>query len=167
MRVASGADLGDEEEHLVRYAELYKAIGIENQVRTRLYFAHHSHMLSFLNVLRFGFLRGELDMVAENAECLNTKVTHLGYLSQIIMQLYESGGQWQLRILLMPGDDFNSPHGSIAFANSQKLIFTCQGDLDKIDNLFTSMLNIVALPITPTGRSPQQRPLSPEDPRFL
>jgi len=144
VRVASGLPLGDEAEHLQRYAELYSVIGAEQQVRTRLYFAHHSHMLSFLNVLRFGYHRGQLALRAENEEWVDNKVVNLGYLSQIILQLYQNGEEWTLRILLMPGDELTSQHGSIPFASLQKTIFTATGSLEGIDGIFTNMLNIVS-----------------------
>ena len=144
VRVASGLPLGDESEHLLRYAELYSVIGAEQQVRTRLYFAHHSHMISFLNVVRFGYQRGQLVMQGENMDWLDNKVVNLGYLSQIILQLYQNGNDWILKIRLMPGDELSSPHGSIQFATLQHIIFTARGSIEVIDDLFTNMLNIVS-----------------------
>ena len=144
VRVASGLPLGDESEHLQRYAELYSVIGAEDQVRTRLYFAHHSHMISFLNVVRFGYQRWQLVMKGENTDWLDNKVVNLGYLSQIILQLYQNGDDWILKIRLMPGDELSSAHGSISFASLQHIIFTASGSIETIDALFTNMLNIVS-----------------------
>ncbi len=83
-------------------------------------------------------------MRGENAEWLDNKVVNLGYLSQIVLQLYQNGDEWTLKIRLMPGDELTSQHGSIPFATLQKIIFTASGSLERIDDLFTNMLNIVS-----------------------
>ena len=149
IRVATGLPLGEEESHLAKYAELYhpkstmESLG-HPVVRTRLYFAHHSHMLAFLNVLRFGVLSGALRLQRSNTDWLDNEVTHLGYMSEIILQLLQEGEVWTLKVLLMSGDDMQSNYGAIPFASAQRDVFEASGQLVEIDALFTAMLDLVS-----------------------
>lgn len=57
LRVASGADLGGEKEHLRKHEALYAAVSQKSSlpcVRTRLYFSHNSRLQALLGVLLQG-----------------------------------------------------------------------------------------------------------------
>ena len=57
------------------------------QIRSRYYFSSESHLLTFLNLLRFGNNGSLFSEKTQNL--IDTEIKEMNYLSQIVLQLYE------------------------------------------------------------------------------
>lgn len=131
VRIACGLPLGDDEIHVERYDEKRTA----DRARYRFYFAHHSHLFSFISIL-------------SGSDLVPTKefdVSSLGYLSEVLVSVYESKTQkkFKLCIDLFPGDDLQSADGSLEF-RTINIVDTMFDSAADIDTLLTNILSIPA-----------------------
>ena len=106
IRLSLGIPLGDEIVHMEKHNETTSP-----DLRIRLYFGHHSHMMSFVSVLASGH-------------------SDLGYLSAIIFKIYLLNKKWRLEIALSSstGEPFVS------------VLNTIVDTPERIDDFLTSML---------------------------
>lgn len=125
LRVASGAELGEEKEHVRRHNELFTPAGkptethngearcAEQPVRSRLYFAHHSQMQTLVNLFRWA-PGGERFLTGEGEAFLTDMRLPLGYLCHLVLKLWRhSDGfsrdeRFTVTLELSPGDEGSS-----------------------------------------------------------
>ena len=75
-----------------------------------------------------------------NVDFLN-KIDHLGYLSQILFEIFQGKfGEWKIRISVSIGDDFTERNW-MKF-ESVKIIEAIVANKEGLDNFFNSILNI-------------------------
>lgn len=97
LRVASGADLGNEQAHLLRHEAMYKAVAAGRQkpcVRTRLYFSHNSQLQGLLGLLsssKSEFSAGFCGARLDEEEWLQLLRKRLGFLSHFAVTLHRRG----------------------------------------------------------------------------
>lgn len=94
LRVASGADLGDETAHLGRHEALY-ALSADGTVRTRLYFGHNSWLQGLLSALCSG---PATEPPATGHACRGLLQIRLGFLAHFTMQLRRQRSTGELRV---------------------------------------------------------------------
>ena len=131
FRICANINLGEDQVHLERHAEKVDS----EMIRTRLYFAHHSHMISLVNILN-NFPENQFQ---SNIDYLY-KIDHLGYLSQIVIEVLEGQlGLWKIRVSISIGDDFTERE-MMKF----EMVKILEGIVKKegIDNFFNSILSI-------------------------
>eukprot|EP00397_Hematodinium_sp_SG-2012_P005122 GEMP01005140.1.p1 GENE.GEMP01005140.1~~GEMP01005140.1.p1 ORF type:complete len:935 (-),score=149.39 GEMP01005140.1:920-3724(-) len=106
LRVASGSPLGDEKDALMKHNDLYGSSNGWRPIRTRLYFAHSSHMQTLVNVLRCG----SQEFKSVVADCLHfpPDLGRLGYCSHLIIKLFRSADTYVARFFLSTGDGLDS-----------------------------------------------------------
>lgn len=118
LRIASGAHLGDEEHQRRWHTELYTPSGrpaarggLEQPLRTRLYFAHHSQMQSLVNLLRWAPERSQF-LSEEGEAFLADMALPMGYLCYLVMKLWrqtsDSETTYMVELALSPGDEGSS-----------------------------------------------------------
>jgi len=103
LRVASGMNLGKEEEVLEKHNELYDGSHGWKPIRTRLYFAHNSHIQTLVNCFRFG---GELCDEKKGLDEVQfpADLDQLGYCSHLTVKLWRIGTNDIAQIFLSVGD---------------------------------------------------------------
>lgn len=101
LRLASGLPLGDEKDALHKHNDLYGSPSGWRPIRTRLYFAHNSHMQTVVNVLRFGAEEFKKDV----ANCIRfpADLDVLGYCSYVTIKLFRSADTYVARFFLSEG----------------------------------------------------------------
>jgi hypothetical protein len=131
VRIACGLPLGDDEIHAERYDEGRTT----DFSRYRFYFAHHSHLFSFISIL------SGINLVPTK----EFDVSSLGYLSEVLVSIYASKTQkkFKLCIDLFPGDDLQSADGSLEFTTINIVDTTFDSAAD-LDTLLTKILSIPA-----------------------
>lgn len=101
LRVASGADLGDEKEHLSKHEYLYGSGGGSEKpcMRTRLYFCHNSHLEGLLIALAWPRAhKGHATHgIASAAHSLASG--RLGFLAHFAVRLIRKRGTGELRVI--------------------------------------------------------------------
>jgi hypothetical protein len=143
FRVASGATLDEaEQRHALRHGEHINSFESLEKFQTlndvpaikmpriRLYFAHHSHLVSLINIIR--------------SQPFSTSAIHddpLGYMSQIVLSIYSnSSGEYKLVISISQGDDFSQRDAlSFPLIDVLESIFP---DRSSLDDFFTNILQI-------------------------
>lgn len=125
LRVASGAELGEEEEHVRRHNELFQpmpsspkgeaAVPAEPPVRSRLYFAHHSQMQTLINLFRWADEPGACRFLSPAGEhYLSRMPLPLGYLCHLVLKLWrhpdedDNNKRYMVRLEFSPGDEGSS-----------------------------------------------------------
>jgi len=103
LRVASGSPLGRDEGALEKHNELYGGSHGWQPIRTRLYFAHNSHIQTLVNCLRFG------NHLCKDGQRLNnihfpSDLDRLGYCSHLTVKLWRVGSRDIAQIFLSVGD---------------------------------------------------------------
>ena len=99
FRLSAGIPLGEEAMYLTKHDD---SDAVQNSARTRLYFAHHSHMMSFVNVLKSESLLTE--EFSRDVAWLH-QIDHLSYLSRIVLCVYRTElGRWRLTVQVGTGD---------------------------------------------------------------
>jgi len=136
LRVASGAELGEEEEHMRRHNELFtpaawsgnqegEAGGVEPPVRSRLYFAHHSQMQTLLNLLRWA--PSKYKFLSQTGEDYLSKMPlPLGYLCHLVLKLWRHHNapddeKYMVTLELSPGDEGSSTDDEAPVADAALL----------------------------------------------
>lgn len=155
FRLATGVALEDESIYLKKQDETLSSGG---SCRVRLYFAHHSHLISLINLVRS--LDANTDfrsnfLVSSNFAFID-QIDLLGYLGRVVLRVYkEQDGRLRLSISVSKGDDF-SVRDSTNFPIQDVLeaIFPSKESLDAI---FTKWLSLAAHPesaaLGPIGES--------------
>lgn len=75
--------------------------------RCRFYFAHHSHMISLVNILKAIDEDEPNQFYFRNIDFLH-QIDHLGYLSQIHILVSQRGDVWRIAVAVSVGDTFES-----------------------------------------------------------
>jgi len=91
LRVASGADLGEEKTHLEKHSYLYGADGGKPTMRTRLYFSHNSHIQGLLIAL-------SRPRKGSQAEARDVAAVRLDFLAHVVLQLHRRRSTGALRV---------------------------------------------------------------------
>lgn len=137
LRVASGAALGEEEAHLRRHNELFtrqgkdsttsngEAARMDQPVRSRLYFAHHSQMHTLMNLFRWA--PSELRFLSKaGEEFLSAMVLPLGYICHLVLKLWrnpeaEEDSKYTVTLELSSGDEGSSASDTAPVPDSMLL----------------------------------------------
>ncbi len=138
FRLAANLPLGDEEAFLDRQGEIQSP---NDRPRVRIYFAHHSHLFSFVSILE------SIETLFPPNFSINIdfllKTPALGYLCELVITVTrnKNTGTWKMTFYMFPGDTFADRSGKLSF----EPITIVEGETESpeaIDNIFTSILNI-------------------------
>jgi hypothetical protein len=130
LRIAASLPLGDEQVHFEKQEETIE----QEKPRIRLYFAHHSHVFSFISMLN-----GSIFPV------MDFDVANLGYLSEVIVSVYRDRftSRHRMCIELFPGDDLTSRTGDLTI-KTIPIVDVTVSDPQELDAFFTHLLTIPA-----------------------
>mmetsp|Transcript_44277 Transcript_44277/g.113949 ORF Transcript_44277/g.113949 Transcript_44277/m.113949 type:complete len:430 (-) Transcript_44277:63-1352(-) len=106
LRVASGADLGEEKTHKRKHEHLYGEAGNKPCVRTRMYFSHNSHLQGLLIALArrpregsHASLNGGPKRPPADACPDAAVVERLGFLAHFVIQLFRTRATREHRVV--------------------------------------------------------------------
>lgn len=149
LRVASGAELGEDWEHLGKHNQLYTTTdppkskdGSVQQVRSRLYFAHHSQMQSLLNLFMWAPQRDKFLNEAGQAFVSSMRAP-LAYVCHLVLKLWRhpdlpEDERFRVSLELSPGDDGSSADDDAPVPSSTVLHDSIP--LAELDRFFTEAL---------------------------
>jgi len=141
-RLSTGYPLGDESVYLNKHNE-----SLSSSCRVRLYFAHHSHLISLINLVRS--LDAKSYLVSSDLATLDS-IGLLGYLSRVIIRIYKTfEGQFKVIFSISKGDDF-SRREPTSFP-SVDVVETIFPNREALDNFFTHWLSLATLPESTLG----------------
>jgi hypothetical protein len=138
FRLAANLPLGDEEVFVEKQNECRGG-----PPRLRLYFAHHSHVFSFLSILQSVELF-ERTAVVKRGDLL-TQIASLGYLCELVVSVAKqrNGARWRFSIDVFPGDSFATSGEGLDFRTTRVVEGTVDSAED-IDKIFSAVLAIPA-----------------------
>jgi hypothetical protein len=155
FRLAANLPLNGEEEFLSKQEEAVAVPGAP--ARVRLYFAHHSHVYSFVSILE----SAESIFAKTNLSIDLEKLRHIrayGYLCELLIGVskHRFSEAWRMTIHVFPGDAFVDRSGQLTF--DQIPIVTAEAlSASDIDDIFTAILAIPAR----NGNVPSHLKLAP------
>ena len=134
LRIACALPLGDEAVYLEKHAEEL----VSTHPRIRLYFAHHSHVFSLVNVFN------STDSVFPPTA---VDIATLGYLCEVVVSVHRSRvtGEFTLAVDLFAGDDMTRHDGRLTIATVPVLRGKTTRAQD-LEDFFTRILAIPGLP---------------------
>lgn len=144
LRLSTNLPIRDEAIYLSKHEESIDSLN----PRVRLYFAHHSHVFSFISIIRSISL-------PERFKCNDhvlLSIGSLGYLSQIVLNVFKHKtllSFWRITIDIYPGDDQNMPDGNLN-VEYMRVVEGVTSTAEEIDSFFS---DILLLPSRDTRRS--------------
>jgi hypothetical protein len=141
LRLATNLPLGDEEIFVDKQGEVYGTV--EGPARVRIYFAHHSHVFSFVSILE-----SVEELFPSNFYTNADFLLHnpsLGYLCELVVSVarHKVTEKWRLTIDLFPGDSFSDRSGSLSF-DPVRIVDGVTETAAEIDDIFTTILGLPA-----------------------
>lgn len=140
-RLSTGYPLGEEAVYVSKHDE---TINDTATCRVRLYFAHHSHLISLINLVRS--LKTHFCSFAKFN--IIDGIDLLGYTSRVVLRIYKHADEYTLVIAISKGDDFTS-RDAVSFSTIDVLEAHFP-NRDHLDDFFTKWLSL-AIPESSLG----------------